>query len=242
MSQAAADAVVRTIARRKLEVASLSEAAYLKVKECIVRCAFMPGARITEMELAELFGMSKTPLREACQRLALEGLMTVMPRQGYQIAPITLRDVQEIFDMRSVLEPVAAERAAWHVRREHVQRLTRLAETRYTPEQLRSIDQFIAANNEIHLTIAQASDNQRLVQTIRQLLVEAERIIRFGMLLNPHSNEAAAEHGKLVKALARRDAAAARLAMQAHIQASQEMMLASLMLSPVLRDVPLQAG
>ncbi len=228
------------VKKRTPAARSYAETAYASVRKSIVRCALPPGMRTTEAELAAQFGSSKTPLREACQRLVREGLLIVEPRQGYVVAPVTLRDVREIFDLRRALEPAAAVLASQKIAPEALARLGRLAKTGYERGNAHSFDEFIRVNNELHLAIADAADNARLRQAIEHLLAESERIIRFGMLIDPHSAEAADEHGRLIKALLRRDVDGARDAMIEHLKTSEDMALASLMMSPTLREVPLQ--
>jgi DNA-binding GntR family transcriptional regulator len=106
---------------------SLAEKAYHRLRLAIVECQLAPGERLTEAAIAQRLRVGKTPAREALRRLVLEGLAGVTPRHGYTVAPITLRDVQELFDLRLLLEPAAAALAAGHREPAALSRLRKLS-------------------------------------------------------------------------------------------------------------------
>ena len=81
------------------------------VKEAIIKGRLRPGERIPEPELAERFGVSRTPIREAFRQLESEGFLTVIPRKGAVVSPITDKDVREFYSIKSLLEGFAARSA-----------------------------------------------------------------------------------------------------------------------------------
>src|SRR5512138_2118092 len=83
-----------------------------ELRQDILACRLAPGAELREGELAERFSVSKSPVRDALSRLVQEGLVHVMPRQGYRVAPISLRDARDMFAYRAVLEGACARIAA----------------------------------------------------------------------------------------------------------------------------------
>jgi DNA-binding GntR family transcriptional regulator len=91
---------------------SLADKAYRALKNDIIQCSLEPGQQIVQTQLAESYGIGATPLREALQRLAQEGFVRAIPRFGYVVIPVTLRDVREIFELRAVIESAAARMAA----------------------------------------------------------------------------------------------------------------------------------
>jgi DNA-binding GntR family transcriptional regulator len=90
----------------------LADQAYASIKESIVSCRLAPGERITERVLAERFGFGLSPIRKALLRLDSEGLVSTRPRSGYRVAPLTVEDVDNIFDAWSVLGSAIIRRAA----------------------------------------------------------------------------------------------------------------------------------
>src|SRR5690349_17159429 len=91
---------------------SLGEAVYAALRRAIIRCELRPGQQITEGELAERFGAAKATVRVILNRLAHERLIQILPREGYLVAPLTLKQVQDLFGARLVLEPAVARLAA----------------------------------------------------------------------------------------------------------------------------------
>src|SRR5918999_630461 len=135
---------------------SLARRAYESLKQDILTCLLRPGTQIFEGELAARYGTSKTPVREALNLLGQEGLVQVLPRRGYLVAPITLRDVQEVFQLRLLLETAAAELAAEHITEEGLRQLRALVAVRYTYRDRASYARFLRANRDFHIAVAQA--------------------------------------------------------------------------------------
>lgn len=159
---------------------SLSEKAYDALKDDILRCALAPGEFVTEADLAERYGVSKTPIREALNLLSQEGFIQSVPRRGTLIRPIELRDIQQTYLLRGLLEPPAAALAAEKANGEQIEALGSLLDgmtehsqnsdgsERLRHEQLRSHRQF-------HLAIGEASGIPRLARMINSLHEEVER-------------------------------------------------------------------
>ena len=82
-----------------------SEEAYEQLKSDIVACVLRPGESLTEKQIADRYQIRKATIRSALARLTQEGLIKSEPRRGYVIAPLSLRDVNEIFDVRGLIEP-----------------------------------------------------------------------------------------------------------------------------------------
>ncbi|MBX5489870.1 MAG: GntR family transcriptional regulator [Chloroflexi bacterium] len=207
---------------------SLARRAYEALKQDILTCALRPGAQIFEGELAARYGMSKTPVREALNLLGQEGLVQVLPRRGYLVAPVTLRDVQEVYQLRLLLETAAAELAAEHITEEQLRRLKALVAVRYTYRDRASYGRFLRANREFHVAVAEASGNRRLAAFVGKLLEDMERILHLGLDLRDSADEMAAEHAELVDALLRGDGALARQVVTAQLQSSRKRVLEAL--------------
>src|SRR6266513_2300118 len=118
------------VARRAAAARSLTARVYNDLKRDILHCTLRPGQDVYEGQLAERYGVSKTPIREALNTLRQEGYVQVMPRRGYRISPVSVQDVQHIFHVRLLLEPSAAELAAQRISGEQLVELRRLAQHR----------------------------------------------------------------------------------------------------------------
>ena len=218
---------------------SQAEYAYQHLRSEILECQLMPGTRLTESGTLERLSLGKTPVREALQRLVNDNLMVVIPRHGYEVAPISLRDVEEVFGLRTIIEPQAVVMAIGKLEKKTLKHLHLLARTGYDPQNPKSIQAFQQANTEFHSIIAKASGNRRLAGIVESCLAESRRLIQFGMLIQPRSEEATHEHEDLLHALEQKDQQAAMEISVRQIQASKRMVLQSLLSSKGVQEAPI---
>ena len=93
----------------------LAELAYQRLRGEIIQCKLSPGSQVTEGGICDQFRLGKASVRAALARLSQEGLVRAVPRQGYVIAPITLKSVQEMYELRLVIEPALARMAVGRI-------------------------------------------------------------------------------------------------------------------------------
>ena len=227
--------MAKVIGRRR----SVAERAYQRLRLAILECRLAPGQRLTEASIAKELQVGETPAREALRQLVLEGLMRVTPRHGYAVAPVTLRDVHEIFELRMLIEPATAAMAARNSHPAFLARLKELSQLGYADGTQDSIRSFLRANTELHAHIAEGSGNHRIARLLTQLLSESERLINFGMLSHPQSEKTVSEHQRLVEAFANKDPDLARQVTEEHIAATRQMVLESLITNTSLREIPI---
>ncbi len=218
---------------------SLAEKAYRRLRLAIVECRLAPEQRLTEASIARQLRVGKTPAREALRRLVVEGLARVTPRHGYSVAPITLRDVEELFELRMLVEPAAAARAAGRLDGSARSRLHELSEVGYAEGERDSLRRFVRSNTEFHAHIARLSGSRRYAALVAQLLSESERLINFGALQHPQSGQTVDEHRRLIEALENGSENEARTIMEEHVRATRRMVVDSLISDDGLRDVAL---
>jgi DNA-binding GntR family transcriptional regulator len=142
---------------------SLGDRAYQAIRRAIITCALPPGSEVSETQLAARFGFGKAPVRAALSRLAQDRLVRAQARRGWKIAPVTLRDVRDIFDLRQLLESEAARLAAGQVAADELTQLDAACQARYSPGDPNSAESFLASNREFHLLIAR---HQRINQAV----------------------------------------------------------------------------
>ena len=140
-----------------------------------MRLELAPGAAVSEAQLVDAFGFSKAAVRAALARLRADGLVVAEARRGHFIAPLTMRDVLEIYDLRLLLEPPATEAAAGRIERDELARLQALAEPPVDFDDPESAERFLSANRTIHLAIATAAGNRRTARILERLLDDSER-------------------------------------------------------------------
>jgi len=147
---------------------SLKEEVYEGIRQDIMDGTFLPGDLLKERELAERYSVSKTPVREALSMLEQDNLVKTIPRAGYMVTQLTFRDLQEVCQLRIILEPMAARLAAENLTDEDLEQLEELTVTS-DPEEARLF------NRRFHLLIARASGNSRLARMIEQLVDDMDR-------------------------------------------------------------------
>lgn len=202
---------------------SLSERVYQGLKHDIIRGVFRPGEALTEKDLARRYRGSRTPVREAAVRLQQEGLMQIVANRGYFITPITIQSVNEIYDFRAAVEGACAELAA-HGKSDAVllERIQLLAKTQYGVDDRESYVQFIEADTEFHVAIAQLTRNPLLVRAVADMRSQMERIMFASIDVGYYGEVPVREHCEIVEAIQKHDAPLARKRMCEHIYISKD--------------------
>ena len=207
---------------------SLAGKAYEIVKGEIITCALEPGQQIVQSRLAERYQIGLTPVREALQRLAQEGFVQPIPRFGYIVSPVTLSDVREIFELRSIVESSAARLAAVRGLQEQLTKILAHADFTYVYKERQSYTDFLAHNADFHRSVAVAARNQRLVDLVSKLLDELTRVFHLGLDLRDSAEEMRDEHLALAQVLCDRDPDRAEQIVQSQIVTSQNRILEAL--------------
>ncbi|KAA0970900.1 GntR family transcriptional regulator [Aureimonas fodinaquatilis] len=151
---------------------SLSAEVVVRLEEEILNGLRMPGDRLDERQLAEHFGMSRTPVREALHRLAASGLAVSRGRQGLQVAHLSLADLLDAFSAVAELEALAARQAARRITADQRRLLLKAHELCEAANASGDAPLFCQANREFHTTIAAASHNITLQEELRRLTLK----------------------------------------------------------------------
>ena len=192
---------------------------YRSLKNWILQCEFLPGAFLAEVELARRCETSRTPVREACNRLSQEGWISQIRHKGYMIPQISVRDIVEIYEYRKVLECFNAEKAARLASPAQLERLQLLIETENKPKP--AMGEILAANEAFHLGMGEIASNQRVMD---QLKLALEYVHRLDVLSTRRDSEWV-PHGEIFCALERRKPTEATRAIAAHIDHARDRML-----------------
>jgi DNA-binding GntR family transcriptional regulator len=194
---------------------------YELIRADIMALRIAPDTRISIDQLARQLGVSQTPIREALSRLEATGLVTKQHFVGYCSAPqLNRRQLDELYEMRLLLEPYAARCATERMSEEQLAKVAALAKAMKPGETRTSYGRFADQDSELHDLIAPGSGNR----LIREALARSHTHLHI-FRLRFHSEvtkEASTEHAKLVTALAKRRGADAESAMRAHIEKSYE--------------------
>jgi DNA-binding GntR family transcriptional regulator len=216
---------------------SLAEKAYQSIKDAIITGVLKPGEMLNERGLAARFDLSKTPVRESLHALQNEGLVTSIPRAGYMVTQITLRELQDWFQVRLILETAAVELTAGGAAQEAIQNLEKISKFSYAHLDIQSYKNFLKANTNFHYQVALSSGNLVLAGMVLEVLEKLERAFHLELAVEDRSQEMVDTHTQLVDALKAGDAARAVETVRQEILSSQERtaralsMKSSLMLS-----------
>jgi DNA-binding GntR family transcriptional regulator len=206
-----------------LRPANAAEGAYLGLRGEILSGALKPEERLTEVALADKLGLSRTPVREAVNRLLIEGFLTRSPGEGLRVATLRADEIDQIFHIRQMLESYGARRAAIHATPEQIRELHRLAQriTDLTPQGSETdFDDMSEANAAFHRTIMQAADSPRLGSML-SLAVNLGLVLRTYRMYSPEDMaRQARHHHEIAEAIAARDPGWAEAAMITHVQAA----------------------
>jgi DNA-binding GntR family transcriptional regulator len=216
--------------RRAADVSQV-ERVYAELKAWILDGQFRPGAALSEVTLAGLLGTSRTPVREVLSRLLQEGWVERVPSRGYFVARVTLRSIQDAFEVRRLLEGAAAAAAAAHASPDEIEHLRALAELELASGH--GLAEAGAANRAFHQAVAAASHNRLASELIARCMAQMDRVLALGVSALPLMRGTNAEHRSIVDAIARRDTAAARLAMEEHLDRCAQLLRDALFRTPV---------
>lgn len=194
---------------------------YERLRGAIVNGGLKPGERLVERQLAELLGVSRTPIREAIRMLELEGLVAHVPRIGSVVAKVTDSEVLEIYRIRAVLEGLAARMAAEKIKPEQLARLIELMTCLEEKAQAAEMAALEKLHQQFNDVIYQAAASTRLYGMITTLVDHIARYTRVGYCHPGRLLEATIEHRQLVEALKLRDGALAERIARDHIDNSR---------------------
>ena len=201
--------------------ANLNERVYDELRTRILTRREPAGAKLSLHALADEIGVSRSPVHHALTRLVSEGLLTVQPRRGYFVTPVTARAVAEGYDVRLALELLAAERTVGSVDESQLQRFTDLLET---TDAAISHEEWDAANAAFHEHQIELAGNALLSRFYRELSVNLMMQVIRGGHVEGHAN-LVTEHRRIVEAFVAADVDSAERAIREHIETGRRIAL-----------------
>jgi DNA-binding GntR family transcriptional regulator len=185
-----------------------------QLRQRIFRRELEPGSWIDELKIAEEFGISRTPLREALKVLAAEGLVTMKVRRGAYVTEMSDKDLRDVYHLLSLLESDAAAVVATSATPAQLQELQGLhAELEAAAGER---ERFFAVNERFHMRLLELADNRWRSQMVADLRKVMKLNRHNSLLKQGRIEDSLAEHRAVMAALARRDGAGTAQAMQAH--------------------------
>jgi DNA-binding GntR family transcriptional regulator len=229
----------RKTARKPLRL----ETAHQSIKHDILHCTLLPGSYVSEPMLAARYGTGRSAVRAAMNRLVQEQLVASANKKlGYQIAQLTLKDVQELYATRLLLETHTVSEAAERMNKTDLETLNKLATIKNKPGNAKSVEAYLDTNEQFHLTIAQAAGNAYLTGLLSSLMERMawiQHLIHMVTLKSYSPNDGL--HPRLVEALKTGNKKQAKALMTEHISGARSLALEALTQSTNLQTVNLAA-
>lgn len=158
---------------------SLADEAYAALRDRIVDCRLSPGLRVTEKQLAAELGVGLTPVRQALARLDSDGLVRTLPRRGYQITPLTIESVNDLFQVWRILGPAIVELAGRNMSAENRNRVVTAYHAKFdVAQQAGNASMLLEGAEELWMRLAEATGNRRLTAMYERLVDELRRVFR----------------------------------------------------------------
>jgi len=208
--------------------ASLADKAHHQIKEWIVRYHIKPGSRIRVKDLSQALSMSQTPVREALSMLEREHFIERRPNQGYRVGSLDLQRVEDLYNVRIILEELAASEAATRIGKTGLKRLAGILMEVEGILKTESKQRILELEQDFHSRILEASGNQPLFEMGQAVLDRIWIVQNINLLTTDQLDEAHPQHMKIFKAIQKGDAVKAAALMKKHLTLAKEYILSRL--------------
>lgn len=188
---------------------TLREKILENIRDAIISGTLKAGSRVSEPDLAERYGISRTPIREAFRQLESEGYLTVIPRRGAVVSEFNLKEVEDFYAIKSILEGYAARKACENLTEKELERLQTINNRLAGLAEVNDIKNFCKTHDEFHAMFINASDNEKLKELIFGLVSRFQRLRYMSLSLPGRMKISVQEHEKIIDAFRQKDAEAA---------------------------------
>jgi DNA-binding GntR family transcriptional regulator len=185
---------------------TLREKILENIRDAIVSGNLKAGSRVSEPELAERYGISRTPIREAFRQLESEGYLTVIPRRGAVVSEYSPRDVEEFYAIKSIMEGYAARRACEKMGEKDLDRLQAINDKLDELSKIGDVKHFFKVHSDFHELFIKAADNEKLHELISGLVTKFQRLRFTSLSLPGRMAISVQEHEKIIDAFRKKDA------------------------------------
>ena len=199
------------------EFLPLRDVVFNTLRQAILTGELKPGVRLMEIHLANRLGVSRTPIREAIRKLELEGLVTMIPRRGAEVAQITEKSMNDVLEVRRALDALCVELACDRITKEELESLKRACDNFELAVKTKDVKKIAQADVALHDIIVQATGNSRLIQLVNNLSEQMYRY-RFEYIKDISQHERLVEEHRIIyQGIVDQDKETASLAAKLHI-------------------------
>lgn len=179
------------------EYLPLRDVVFNTLRQAILRGELKPGERLMEIHLAEKLGVSRTPIREAIRKLELEGLVTMIPRRGAEVARITEKNLRDVLEVRRELDAFSCGLACDRITKQEIEELHQACEEFAAATATRDATVIAAADVKLHDIIVRAAGNERLTEILNNLSEQMYRY-RFEYIKDTSNYEKLVEEHRII--------------------------------------------
>jgi DNA-binding GntR family transcriptional regulator len=214
---------------RLAPVPSLKEMALATIKEAILSKKLVPEKMYTEAVLTQELGISRTPVREALIHLASRGMIVYFPRKGFQITPLTEKDVENLFELRLPLEMAVIEHITPRLTDKGLVEIEKALQRYQKVVQKGAPLQSLRANRDFHICLAGLTENSYLIKALDEIRDLTDLASVRSLEVDSRALEAADEHERITAELRKRSVKGALREMENHLKITKERVLARIL-------------
>lgn len=203
---------------KELKVKTIRGQVYQILRGDICGGKYEPGFWLQEKELAEALGVSRSPVREALRQLVADGLVIEVPNKGVFVKEFSLRDIDEIFDMRVMLESYGIQKSRKNLTAVRRQRFFVLLEDLEKSCAAGDMEGYVRADEELHIRIVELGDNSLVESTYDRVRSMNQQFRVLSPASHQRFDESMVEHRKLIHALAVGDVGTAEETVRVHLE------------------------
>ncbi len=203
-----------------------------RIRGEILGCTLQPGSELRENDLAKRYGVSKSPIRDAMQKLEMEGLIEIEPRRGHRVKPVSVADAEDLLELRAILEIGAVRKIIATNDAEAISGLDLYRQADHS-----SVGAFAKYNRGFHFHLARLSGNRRLAEETRRVMEFYDRlcVVSLSTMRTPEGfAEPLADHNAIIDAIQDRNAARAARLVTKHVRRSRGHIMRGLGSRPIV--------
>ena len=199
------------------EFLPLRDVVFNTLRQAILTGELKPGERLMEIHLANRLGVSRTPIREAIRKLELEGLVTMIPRRGAEVAQITEKSLKDVLEVRRALDALSVELACDRIEEDELTALSQACDAFAEATKTKDPKKIAQADVALHDIIVKATDNRRLIQLVNNLSEQMYRY-RFEYIKDVSTHDQLIEEHRIIfESIRRKDKETAAKTARLHI-------------------------
>jgi len=210
------------------EYIPLRDVVFKTLRKAILTGELKPGERLMEIHLANRMGVSRTPIREAIRMLELEGMVTMIPRRGAEVAQITFKGLKDVLEVRGALDRLAIELACERISKEQLARLKEAMLAFEKSIKTKNEKVITQADVQFHDIIVEAGGNEKLAQMVSNLSEQVYRYRYECVKDASRHEELIMEHRRMYESIEKKDKAGATEAVKLHIAKQEEAIIRNL--------------